>query len=147
MPTRDIPPFFGHGGRPHSPEVFDLFQGTALAHLAVIARDSQPIVTPVWIDLDGGQVLVNSAKGRVKNRLMRTGAKVALSIVDPQDPYRFVSMQGVVTECLETGADEQLERLSQRYLGRPYPWRRPGEQRELFRIRPTRVRVRQVGAR
>ncbi|HEX7926970.1 MAG TPA: TIGR03618 family F420-dependent PPOX class oxidoreductase [bacterium] len=122
-------------------DAVDLFTGKALAHLATITETGRPTVTPIWIDLEGGNVLVNSAKGRVKNRVMEVGAKVAHSIVDPDNSYRFLRLQGVVTERRDAGADEQLERLSQRYLGKAYPWRRPGEQRELFVIRPTHVRT------
>ncbi len=123
-------------------EVADLLAGPALAHLATVNAAGVPLVTPVWIDRDGDRILVNSSRGRVKNRNMAVGARVALSVVDPGNPYRYLSVQGVVEACRTAGADEQLERLSQRYLGQPYPWRRPGEVRELFVIRPTLVRVR-----
>jgi PPOX class probable F420-dependent enzyme len=126
-------------------EARDLFTGQALAHLATITESGRPAVTPVWIDLDGNTVLVNSSKGRVKNRLMDVGARVALSITDIERPYRFVSVQGDVVARTEEGAAAQLERLSQRYLGKPYPWWRPGEVRELFHIRPTHVTVRNFG--
>lgn len=122
----------------------DLLCGKALAHLATVSPDGVPLVIPIWIDRDGDRILVNSSRGRVKNRNMTVGARVALSIVDPENPYRYLSLQGVVEESRTAGADEQLERLSQRYLGRPYPWRRPGEERELFVIRPTRVRAREA---
>lgn len=122
-------------------DVLDLFQGTALAHLSVVTASGRPSVTPVWIAVEGDLVLVNSAKGRMKNRLMDVGTHVALSIVDPENPYRFVTLQGTVVERSDRGADEQLERLSERYLGKAYPWRQPGEQRELFFIQPTRVRM------
>jgi PPOX class probable F420-dependent enzyme len=122
--------------------VADLLCGKALAHLATVSPAGVPLVTPIWIDRDGDRILVNSSRGRVKNRNMTVGARVALSIVDPEHPYRYLSPQGVLEDCRTAGADERLERLSQRYLGKPYPWRRPCEQRELFVIRPAQVRVR-----
>lgn len=121
--------------------VHDLFAGKALAHLAVITQSGRPLVSPVWIDRDGDHILVNSAEGRVKTGSMTVGARVALSIVDPQNPYRYVGVQGEVIERRTEGAEAHIDALSQRYLGKPYPWRRPGERRVLFVIRPTRVKL------
>lgn len=119
-----------------------LFTGKALAILATVGPTGQPLVTPVWIDRDGGRILVNSAKGRVKNRNMVKGAKVALCIVDPANPYRYFSAQGVVVEVTTQGADAHIDKLSQRYLGMAkYPNRQPGEVRELFVIEPTHVKL------
>ena len=124
-------------------EFLDLFTGTAFGHLATVMADGSPQVTPVWVaveDRDGEQfVVVNSKRGRLKNRNMASRPQVAVSVQDPQRPYRYVSVRGVVESVSTEGAEEQLEGLSQRYLGRAYPWYRPGEVRELFRIRPSRV--------
>ena len=120
----------------------DLFAGKNLAHLATVSPKGIPVVSPVWIDRDGDRILVNSAKGRVKNRNMKKGAHVALSIVDPANPYRYFSAQGVVVEVRTDGADEHADKLSQKYLNKPkYPFRQPGEVRELFVIEPTRVKL------
>jgi PPOX class probable F420-dependent enzyme len=122
--------------------VHDLFSGKALANLATVNATGQPLVTPVWVDREGDRVLINSASTRLKNRNMRSGSRVALSILDPENPMRYVGVQGRVVEVREAGADEQLDRLAQRYIGQPkYPWRQPGEKRELFVIEPLRVRV------
>jgi PPOX class probable F420-dependent enzyme len=102
--------------------VDDLFAGQALAHLATITASGRPLVSPVWIDRDGEMILVNSAAHRVKNRNMAVGAQVALAIADPANPYRYVSVQGVMVERRQEGAHAKLDRLSQRYLGKPYPW-------------------------
>ena len=119
-----------------------LFTGKALASLATVGPTGQPLVTPVWIDRDGDKILVNSAKGRVKNRNMVKGAKVALCIVDPANPYRYLGVQGIVVEVTTRGADEHIDKLSLRYLGKAkYPNRQPGEVRELFVIEPTHVKL------
>ena len=121
----------------------DLFNGSAFGHLATVMADGSPQVTPVWVaveERDGDQfVLVNSAQGRLKNRNMARRPQVAVSVQDPQRPYRYVAVRGEVVSVTTEGAEEQLEGLSQRYLGEPYPWYQPGEVRELFRIRPVRV--------
>jgi PPOX class probable F420-dependent enzyme len=119
-----------------------LFSGKALANLATVGPKGQPLVTPVWVDHEGDRILINSAKGRVKNRNMVKGAKVALSVVDPANPYRYVGVQGVVVDVTTEGADQHIDKLSQRYLGQAkYPYRAPGEVRELFVIEPTRIKM------
>jgi PPOX class probable F420-dependent enzyme len=77
------------------PEQFkDLFTKVAFAHLATLMADGSPHVTPVWVDYDGANVRVNSAKGRVKDKNMRRDKRVALSIQDPDDPYRYLAIRG-----------------------------------------------------
>ena len=77
--------------------------GKALAHLGTVMPDGAPQVTPVWFDYDGRVFRVNSARGRVKDRNMRRDPAVALSIVDPGNPYRYVGVRGRVVDITETG--------------------------------------------
>ena len=120
----------------------DLFGGKALAHLAVITASGFPNSSPVWIDREGDLILVNSEAKRVKSRHMAVGSKVALSVVDPANPFRYVGVQGVVVERRIQGADAHIDKLSERYTGKtPYPWRKPGDQRVVFVIKPTRVKA------
>ena len=123
------------------PEKFrDLLTKKAFASLATVMADGSPQVTPVWFDYDGTHLRVNSAKGRVKDRNMRRNARVALSIMDPENPYRHLAIRGRVEEITETGADAHIDSLSKKYLGKDrYPNRRPGEVRVIYRIRPERV--------
>jgi len=102
--------------------------------------DGSPQVTPVWCDFDGAHVLVNSARGRVKDRNMRRDPRVALVILDPDNPYRYLEVRGRVVEITEDGAEAHIDRLAQKYLGvERYPYRQPGEVRVLYKIRPERV--------
>lgn len=123
------------------PETYrDLFQKRAFAHLATLMPDGTPQVTPVWCDYDGTHIRINSAQGRVKDRNMRLNPQVALEIMDPDNPYRYLSVRGRVTEITEIGADAHIDSLAQKYLGRErYPWRKAGEVRVLYKIRPDRV--------
>ncbi len=121
-------------------EYLDLFQKRAFAVLATLMPDGSPQVTPVWCDFDGAHVLVNSARGRVKDRNMRRDPRVALVILDPDNPYRYVEIRGRVVEITEEGADAHIDRLAKKYLGvETYPYRQPGEVRVLYRILPERV--------
>ncbi len=118
----------------------DLFTKKSFAHLATIMADGRPQVTPVWIDFDGTDVLVNSATGRVKDNNLRRDKRVALSILDPDNPYRYMAILGQVVEITQAGADAHIDRLAKKYLGlEKYPYHRPGEARVIYKIRPERV--------
>lgn len=115
----------------------DLFEKRAFAHLATLMPDGQPQVTPVWCDFDGQYILINSARGRQKDRNMRRDPRVTLCIQDPDNPYRYLEIRGRVVEITERGADAHIDRLAQKYLGvERYPYRQPGEVRVLYKIEP-----------
>jgi PPOX class probable F420-dependent enzyme len=120
------------------PEKFrDLFAKKAFAHLGTLMADGTPQVTPVWCDFDGTYIRVNSAKGRVKDRNMRRNRKVALSVMDPENPYRYLAVRGEIQEITEDGADDHIDSLAKKYLGQDkYPYRQPGEVRVTYKIRP-----------
>ena len=119
-----------------------LRQKKALAHLATIMPDGTPQVTPVWFDYTGGKIRVNSARGRVKTRNMQEGAHVALSILDPDNPYRYIQIRGRVGHVTEQGADAHIDSLSKKYLGKDkYPFAQPGQVRVTFEIEPTGVQA------
>jgi PPOX class probable F420-dependent enzyme len=110
----------------------------AFAHVATVDDDGMPQVTPVWIDYDGAYILVNSAKGRKKDRNLRARPQVALSILDPDNPYRYLGIQGEVVEISEEGGAAHINKLSHKYDGKDYPLP-AGQVRVIYKIRPTRV--------
>lgn len=102
--------------------------------------DGSPQVTPVWFDYDGQHILVNSAKGRVKDKNMRRDPRVSLAILDPENPYRYLQIRGRVVNITEKGASEYIDKLARKYLGQPkYPYGQPGEVRVLYTIEPEQV--------
>jgi PPOX class probable F420-dependent enzyme len=118
-----------------SGKYLDLFQKRAFAQLATLMPDGSPHVSPVWCDYDGEHVVINSAKGRVKDRNMRRDPRVGLDIVDPDNPYRHLSIRGRVVNIDEQGADEHIDKLAKKYLGQDrYPRRAPGEVRVIYKI-------------
>ena len=122
------------------PEMYlDLFQKRTFAHLATLMPDGSPQVTPVWVDYDGEYVLVNSARGRQKDRNILRDAHVAVEISDSDDPYRFVQVRGVVAEITEQGAAEHIEKLSNKYTGAAYRGWAPGMVRVIYKIRPEHI--------
>lgn len=110
----------------------------AFANIATVMKDGSPQVTPVWFDYTGGKIRVNTARGRVKSRTMREGAPVALAIMDPENPYRYLQIRGRVSKFTENGADAHIDSLAKKYLGQDkYPFRQPGEVRVLYEIEPS----------
>jgi PPOX class probable F420-dependent enzyme len=119
-----------------------LTQKKAFAHLATLMPDGSPQVTPVWFDTADGRVRVNTARGRVKARNMDAGARVALSILDPDNAYRYVQIRGRVTRVTEEGARAHIDSLAKKYLGKDvYPWHREGEVRIICEIEPVAVQA------
>ena len=109
----------------------------AFANVATVMNDGSPQVTPVWFDYTDGKIRVNTARGRVKARTMRKGAPVALAIMDPDNPYRYLQVRGRVVSVTEQGADAHIDSLAKKYLGIDYPNRRAGEIRVIYEIEPT----------
>ena len=121
-------------------EFMDLLEGDALGHLATVRADGTPHVTPLWIDHDGDTVLVDVRVDRVKAANMRDRPAVAISIVDPRNPYRYLAITGVVVSWSEEGWREHMNKLAGRYMKvDTYPWFFEGERRAIFRIAPTRI--------
>jgi PPOX class probable F420-dependent enzyme len=120
----------------------DLFSKPAFAHLVTLMPDGSPQVTPVWVDLDGNTVIVNTAKGRLKDRNMKRDPRVALAVSDPANPYRYVQVRGRVSDISENGGDAHIDKMAKKYLNQDsYPYRQPGEVRVVYRITPEHVQA------
>lgn len=115
----------------------------AFAHLGTVMKNGTPQVTPMWFSYDGRHIVMNSAKGRVKDRNMRARPHVALSILDPDNPYRYIQIMGDVTEITEAGGDAHVNALTRKYLGQDtYPYGQAGEVRVIYKVTPVRVQTR-----
>jgi PPOX class probable F420-dependent enzyme len=119
----------------------DLLTGKkAFASLATLMPDGQPQVTPVWFDYDGKNLIFNSARGRQKDRNVRRDPRVSMTILDPENPYRYVEVRGRVVDITQDGADEHINKMAKKYLDKDvYPFRQPGEVRVVYKIRPEKV--------
>lgn len=114
----------------------DLFQKRAFASLTTLMPDGSPQVTPVWCDFDGQYVIFNSAKGRQKDRNVRRDPRVAMAVIDPDNPYRYLEIRGRVAEITEQGADAHIDKMAKKYLDvDKYPYRQPGEVRVMYKIK------------
>jgi len=110
----------------------------AFGAIATTMPDGSPQVTPVWFDFKDGKLRVNTARGRVKARNLKQGAAVALAIVDPENPYRYIQVRGKVARVTEDGAVPHIDSLAKKYLGQDkYTNAAPGEVRLMCEIEPT----------
>jgi len=118
----------------------DLLQQPVFVHFTTINADGSPQTSPVWVAVDGDDIIINSAVGRVKDKNVRRDPRVALSAVAPDNPYEALMIQGRVVDISTQGADAQIDALAKKYLGKDqYPFRKPGEVRVNYRIRPEKV--------
>ena len=121
-----------------NPEKYrDLFNKKAFASLGTLMPDGSPQVTPVWCDVEGDLVIINSAKGRQKDRNLRRDPRVSLAIIDPDNPYRYLELRGRVVEITEQGAAAHIDKMAKKYLGvDKYPYKNPNEIRVIYKIQP-----------
>ena len=119
-------------------EFLDLFnkESKAWLYLATLMSDGSPQVTPVWFDMDGEYVLVNTNEGRVKDRNMKARPNVAMTLQDPNDFYRYLGIRGEVVGYTREGADEHINKLSLKYDNKPWI-RKQNQRRIIFKIKPT----------
>lgn len=121
-------------------EAMHLLKGKAFAHVATLMDDGAPQVSPVWIDADDGVVLFNTAEGRLKPRNLREDDRVAISVINPENPYEHLLIRGRASELTHEGADAHIDALANRYMGvDEYPLRQPGEERLIIKVTPEKV--------
>jgi PPOX class probable F420-dependent enzyme len=108
-----------------------------LAFLATVMEDGSPQVSPVWIAMEDDKITFNTALGRLKERNMRRDPRVAISVANRDDIYDRVTIRGRVVEMTDGEvAERQIDDLARKYLGRDYPWRKPGEARLKVVVEP-----------
>jgi PPOX class probable F420-dependent enzyme len=117
-----------------------LFTNKNFAFLSTLMKDGSPQVSPVWVDIDGDEILINTAEGRVKQKNVSRDPRVAISLVDSANPYTMISVRGRVIDQIVEGASSHIDLMAKKYLGMDkYPFAIPGEKRILLRIKPEKV--------
>ncbi|MDH3202140.1 MAG: PPOX class F420-dependent oxidoreductase [Myxococcales bacterium] len=120
----------------------DILNKPAFAHFSTLMSDGSPHTAPVWVDIDEGYVVINSSEGRLKDRNVRRDPRVAISLTDPENPYRSLVIRGRVVKITNEGADDHIDRMARKYMGvDSYPFRKPTEVRVLYYIEPEKISV------
>jgi PPOX class probable F420-dependent enzyme len=115
----------------------DLLDSNALAHVATIGPNGEPQNNPVWFGWDGTHLRFSQTKGRQKYRNMQREPRVALSIVDPTNPYRYLEIRGVVERIDDDSSLDFINSMAKKYIGQDrYPWHRPEDERVVIVVRP-----------
>lgn len=118
----------------------DILDKKAFAHFTTLMPDGSPQTSPVWVDHQDGLILVNTASGRVKDKNVQRDKRVAISVTDPDNPYRCLMIRGKVTKITHDGAEEHIDKMAKKYIDQDkYPWRAPNEKRVLYYIEPESV--------
>jgi PPOX class probable F420-dependent enzyme len=129
-----------HLGKITDENIVRLFEGRNFAFLATVKKDGSPQVTPTWIDRDNDTILVNTAKGRVKQENVSRDPRVSISLVDDRNPYSMVMISGKVIKQTTEGADEHIDKLARRYLNADrYPNHSADVKRVILKIKPERI--------
>ena len=115
-----------------------LFLQPNYATVTTLRRDGSPHTTVVWVDWDGEHVLVNTNESRVKPKHLRADPRANVTVIDRDDPYRWISVSGTA-ELSNVGAEEHIDRLAKKYRGKDRYDLKPGEQRVIVRVHPERV--------
>lgn len=122
------------------PEVAKLLEDKNLAFVATLMKDGSPQITPTWIDLVEGVIIVNTAEGRTKQKNVSRDPRIGISIVDRNNPYNMVTIRGKVIEQTNIDADKHADKMAKKYLGvDKYPFAAPGEKRILLKIIPQKI--------
>lgn len=123
------------------PEAYaDLLDKLTLANVATTGPKGEPQVNPVWFEWDGEYVQFSQTTGRQKYKNLNRDGRIALSIVDPENPYRYLEVRGTVAEIVDDEGNAFIDRQTQRYINQPaYPWHQPGDHRVVVRVRPERT--------
>lgn len=123
-----------------TPSMAKLVEGKNFAYFSTLMNDGSPQVTPTWVDIEDGNILINTAEGRIKHKNVSRDPRVAISIADQENPYNMVSIRGKVIEQISRGADEHIDKLAKKYLGQDkYPYHSPNERRVILKVKPEKV--------
>lgn len=118
----------------------DMLQQPVFVHLTTLMADGSPQASPVWVDVDGDEIVINTAEGRVKDKNMKRDARVALSVTAADNPYKAFMIRGRVVKHTTEGGDAHIDKMAKKYMGvDSYPFRNPAETRVIYRIVADRV--------
>jgi PPOX class probable F420-dependent enzyme len=120
----------------------ELLKARNFCHVATLRSDGSVHGVPVWVDVQDGRPVLNSAEGRAWVRNLERDPRVTLTVPSTENPYEYLEVRGRVAERTHDGADEHIDSLAKKYLDKDeYPFRQPGEQRVIIRVEPEHANV------
>jgi PPOX class probable F420-dependent enzyme len=120
----------------------ELLRGKNFCHVATLRPDGSVHGVPVWVDVEDGRVVLNTAKGRAWPRNLERDPRVTLTVQNMENPYEYLAIRGRAEAPTTDGADANIDALAKKYMGvEEYPMRQPGEQRIIIRVEPEHVKV------
>ncbi len=120
----------------------NLFKGKNLVFVATLMKDGSPHLSPVWADYENGFIFVNTAEGRIKHKNVLNDSRVAVSVVSRENPLDMTTVRGKVVEIIPDYDYVHINKLTKKYMGlENYPFKREGEKRIIFKIKPEKVFV------
>lgn len=123
-------------------KIVELLEGKNLVFIATTMKDGAPQVSPVWADLEDGYIMINTAEGRIKHKNVLRDPRVAISVVDQNNPLNMTVIRGRVEEIIPDYDYVHANKLTKKYMGKDtYPFRKPGEKRIIFKIKPEKTFV------
>jgi len=118
----------------------ELLEAKNFAVVGTLRNDGSVHAVPVWVDVQDGQPVLNTAEGRAWPTNLERDPRVTITVENMDNPYEYVSIRGHVAERTSDGADEHIDAMAKKYLGQDqYPYRQPGEQRIIIRVAPEHV--------
>lgn len=121
----------------------ELLEARNFCHVATIGSDGTPHVAVVWVDVNTHDVLLNTADGRTWPENLRRDPRITLTVVNSENPYEYLSIDGKVIEMTHDGADDHIDAMAKKYLDEDeYPFRAPDEVRLLVRVKPEKISIR-----
>jgi PPOX class probable F420-dependent enzyme len=120
----------------------ELLQGRNFCIVSTLRSDGGVHAVPVWVDVQDGRPVLNTAEGRAWPRNLERDPRVTLTVSNMENPYEYLEVRGRVGERTHEGADEHIDALAKKYMDADeYPLRKAGEQRVIIRVEPEHVRV------
>ena len=120
----------------------DILKGKNFAHVATLMRNGAPQVTPIWVDFDGTYVVLNTAEGRQKVRNLDRDGRIAISVHDQENPYRYIQIRGKVVGRSADPGEAHINGMAKKYMGLDkYPYSDPNSTRVIYKVEPLHVQV------
>jgi PPOX class probable F420-dependent enzyme len=121
----------------------ELLKAKNFCHVSTLRSDGSVHTAPVWVDVQDGKPVLNTAEGRAWPKNLERDPRVTLTVQNLENPYEYLEIRGRVAERTHEGADEHIDAMAKKYMGvDEYPLRQPGEQRVIIRVEPEHSAVR-----